>query len=329
MNWNRPFERGTGTLRRGRGIAVGFKAVISPTTSVSMIILSADGSCTLHCNTIDMGQGSDTAMSQIAADTLGIPMDAIKVVSGDTAVTPYDMGTLGSRSTFHMGHAVIAAATDARQKLQALAIETGLEIGVDATISDVFRKKYGMLAGNIVGVGTYSAVYSPVNPENGLSTNITPFWMSGACGVEIEVDTETGHVRIMRLVNVADAGTAINPDIVDTQLSGASIMALGGTMSECMEYTDGELTNGAFAYYKIPGMHDFPDIVENNIVESAQKSGPFGAKGVGESASFGVSPAIANAIHDAIGLRLTALPLSPESVYRGLRTLQGNPLEEE
>jgi CO/xanthine dehydrogenase Mo-binding subunit len=330
MGWDQPFERGTGKIRRGRGIAVGFKAAISPTTSVAMIVISADGSCTLHCNTIDMGQGSDTAMAQVAAETLDIPIDWIKVVRGDTDVNPYDMGTLGSRSTFHMGHAVIAAATDARQKLNALALETGLQIDRDsAAIKSVFLKKYGMLAGNVVGVGTYTAPYAPVNPENGQSSNITPFWMSGGNGAEVEVDTETGHVRVTRLVNVADAGTAINPHIVDTQLSGASIMALGGTMSESMEYRDGELTNGAFAYYKIPGMHDIPASVENEIVASAQKSGPFGAKGVGESASFGVSPAIANAIHDAIGLRLTTLPLTPEAVYRGMRILQGIPLEDE
>jgi CO/xanthine dehydrogenase Mo-binding subunit len=186
-----------------------------------------------------------------------------------------------------------------------------------------------MSAGNVIGVGNYTSSYEPVNPATGMSRNITPYWMTGGTGVEVEVDTETGHVRVSRLVSVADAGKVINPGIIATQLSGAAIMALGGTMTEEMQFSQGELTNGSLAYYKIPGMHDIPQVIENVIVESVQNSGPFGAKGVGESASFGVSAAIANAIEDAIGVRLTALPLTPETVFRALRKVEGHPLAED
>jgi CO/xanthine dehydrogenase Mo-binding subunit len=328
MKWEVPLVRGEGKVRRGRGIAIGIKASISPTTSVAMLNVAADGSTTLYTNTIDMGQGSDTAMSQIAAQTLGIPLARIKVVRGDTAVTPFDMGTLGSRSTFHMGHAVRLAAEDARAKLQAMAGALKLSLA-DTSIADLFRRTYGMSAGNVIGVGTYTSSYAPVDPVTGMSPNITPYWMTGATGVEVEVDTETGHVRITRLVSVVDAGKAINPGIIVTQLSGAAIMALGGTMTEEMQFSQGELTNGSLAYYKIPGMHDIPRVMENVVVEAAQNSGPFGAKGVGESASFGVSPAIANAIEDAVGVRLTALPLTPETVFRALRKAEGRPLAED
>jgi CO/xanthine dehydrogenase Mo-binding subunit len=327
MKWQQPLVRSEGTIRRGRGIAIGIKASISPTTSVAMLNVSADGSATLYCNTIDMGQGSDTAMSQIAADTLGIPMQRIKVVCADTAVTPFDMGTLGSRSTFHMGHAVRLAGEDARVQLQAMA--KALEMPSDTPIGELFRRKHGMSAGNVIGVGNYTSSYEPVNPATGMSRNITPYWMTGGTGVEVEVDTETGHVRVSRLVSVADAGKVINPGIIATQLSGAAIMALGGTMTEEMQFSQGELTNGSLAYYKIPGMHDIPQVIENVIVESVQNSGPFGAKGVGESASFGVAAAIANAIEDAIGVRLTALPLTPETVFRALRKVEGRPLAED
>lgn len=324
MDWDQPLQRGQAVVRRGRGLAIGVKASISPTTSVAMINVSADGSATLYCNTVDMGQGSNTALSQIAAQVLGIPIDKLRIVSPDTAITPFDMGTLGSRSTFHMGHAVRLAAEHARQQLSALAQELGLP--ADTALPDLFRRKYGMSAGNVVGTGTYTSPYAPVHPSEGTSENITPNWMIGGTGVEVEVDTETGQFVVTRLVSVADAGQVINPGIVSSQLSGAAIMALGGTLTEEMVYSDGQLRNGSLAFYKIPGTHDIPAVMENAAVESAQSNGPFGAKGVGESASFAVAPAIANAIEDAVGVRLTELPLTAEAVLRALRQAQGRPL---
>ncbi|MBI2317951.1 MAG: xanthine dehydrogenase family protein, partial [Betaproteobacteria bacterium] len=220
MNWNAAFARGEGALRRGRGIAIGFKASISPTTSIAIVNLNGDGSCSVYCNTVDMGQGSDTAMAQIAAEVLKVPAETVNVVHPDTDVTPYDMGTLGSRSTFYMGHAVQQAAEDARAKALALAAELGLPL--TTPIADILRKKYGMQAGNIVGVGSFVSSYTPADQASGLSPNITPFWMVGGTGAEVEVDTETGRVRITKLVNVADLGKALNPRIVETQLSGAA-----------------------------------------------------------------------------------------------------------
>ena len=328
MTWDEPFERGNGTVRRGRGIAIGFKASIAPTTSVAIVNLYADGSCALYSSTVDMGQGSDTAMAQIVAEVLGIAIETVAVVHPDTDVTPYDMATLGSRSTYHMGHAVRLAAEDVREKLTAMARDLGLS--AEATpIPEVFRKKYGMQAGNIVGTGTFIPTYMPPNYDTGQSENVTPFWMVGATGAEVEVDIETGQVRVTRLVNVADVGTPINPRIVDTQLSGAAIMQLGFTLSEKMEFNAGQCTNASLATYKIPGLRDIPGALESEAVGSVEQSGPFGAKGVGETGTFSVSPAIANAIEDAVGVRLTSLPLTAETVYRALRAEQGNPLEDE
>jgi len=328
MAWGKPLDKGNGAVRRGRGIAIGFKAVIAPTTSVAIVNLYADGSCALYCSTVDMGQGSDTAMAQIVAEVIGIPIDSITVVHPDTDVTPYDMATLGSRSTYHMGHAVRRAAEDGRDKLLALAREVGVSVET-TSIAEVFRKKYGMQAGNIVGSGSFIPTYTPMDHDTGQSADATPFWMVGATGAEVEVDTETGQVRIARLVNVADAGTPINPRIVETQLSGASIMQLGFTMSEKMEFNAGQCTNASLAGYKIPGMLDIPADIVNEAVDTVERGGPFGAKGVGETGTFGVSPAIANAIEDAVGVRLTSLPLTAEAVYRALRAKQGNPLKDE
>ena len=329
LEWSKPFDKGTGTRRRGRGMAVGFKAVVAPTTANAIVHVAADGSVILAMSTVDMGQGSDTAMAQCVAEVLGIATEKVRVLNPDTDVTPYDMATLGSRSTYHMGTAVRIAAEDAKARLQALAREAGIPDGTDVPIRDIFVKRYGMQAGTVVGFGSFLPKYTPPDKKTGQSDYVTPFWMIGGTGVELEVDTETGHVRVDRMINVVDCGNLFNPRIVETQLSGASIMQLGFTLTERMEIDAGQVTNASFADYKIPGFHDIPVRIENEMVEAYQPDGPFGAKGVGESATFGVSPAVANAIHDAVGVRLTDLPMTPEAVYRALRALEGNPLEDE
>ena len=328
MNWDRPFDRGAGAIRRGRGIGIGFKAVIAPTTSVAIVNVYADGSCSLYCSTVDMGQGSDTIMAQIVAEVLNLPAETVNVVHPDTDVTPYDMATLGSRSTFHMGNAVKSAAEDAKAKLAALAKEVGLPAGANVPISEIFKKKYGMQAGNVIGSGSFIPSYKSPDHETGMTDNATPFWMIGGTGAEVEIDTDTGDIKILRIVNVADCGTPINPRIVDTQLSGGAIMQLGFTLTEEMQFDNGQLRNPTLADYKIPGMRDMPTVMENEAVAARQHDGPFGAKGVGESATFGLSPAIANAIHDAVGVRLTELPLTPERLYRALAAANGKPLKD-
>jgi CO/xanthine dehydrogenase Mo-binding subunit len=329
LNWGKPLDRGTGTLRRGRGIAFAIKAVISPTTSVANLTIAADGSTTLYCGTVDMGQGSDTAMAQIVGEELDIAPERVRIVPRDTDVTPYDMGTLGSRSLFHMGHAVRLAAQDAREKIKAMARDVGEPEGSNIPLPDLFKKKYGMQAGNIVGTGTYKPDYVPPDPATGLTPNVTPFWMCAASGAEVEVDTETGHVRIARLVTAVDCGRPLNPKIVETQISGAVLMQLGFTMFEKMQIDAGQVTNASLADYKIPAILDVPQVMENEAVDAHQSNGPYGAKGVGETATFCVSPAIANAIEDACGVRLMDLPLNPEAIFRALRAKANTPLPDE
>jgi CO/xanthine dehydrogenase Mo-binding subunit len=255
--------------------------------------------------------------------------ETIRIVPRDTDVTPYDMGTLGSRSLFHMGHAVRLAAEEAKAKITALAREVGEPEGSNIPLAELFRKKYGMQAGNIVGSGTYKPDYVPPDPQTGQTSNATPFWMAAGSGAEVEVDTETGRLRILRLVNAVDCGNPINPKIVETQISGASLMQLGFTLFEKMHFDGGQVINASLADYKIPGIHDVPAVMENEAVEANQSNGPFGAKGVGELATFGVSPAIANAIEDAVGVRLTELPLTAEAVFRALRAKDNRPLGDE
>jgi len=344
LEWDRPFDHGTGPIRRGRGIAIGIKACVSPTTSVAQVNIYGDGSCSIFCSTVDMGQGSDTVMAQFAGEVLGIPAESIRVIHPDTDVTPYDMGTLGSRSTFHMGNAVRSAAEDARTQLLRIA-STSLKANVDElecrdgavstrsgrsmTFREIMVARFAMQAGNIIGVGSFLPLYDKPDPETGQSQQITPFWMLGGAGAEIEVDTETGRIRVMKLFNVGDPGSAINPDIVERQVVGAATMQMGFTLFEEMIFNDGQVVNASFADYKIPGMLDLPNELTGELVEVPDRHGPFGARGIGETGMFSVSPAIGNALFDATGVRIMEMPLTPERVLRALREVQGRPLENE
>ena len=320
IDWSKPFDKGTGTIRRGRGIAIAFKAAVAPTTSTAIVMINADGSCILSMSSVDMGQASDTSMAQIVAEVLNLNTVDIKVSQPDTDMTPYDMATLGSRSVYHIGKAVKLAAEDAKNKLEKMAQD--LNLSKPYHFRDVFIKHYGMQAGSILGFGSFIPSYTPPDKKDGSTLNATPFWMVGGTGVEISIDTETGHITIDRLINVVDCGNPINPKIVDTQLSGAAIMQLGFSLTEKMNLDAGQVTNASFADYKIPGFNDIPLVIENEAIEAYQIDGPFGAKGVGESATFGVSPAIANAIEDAVGVRINELPMTPELIFNAMRKAQ-------
>ena len=182
-----------------------------------------------------------------------------------------------------------------------------------------------MQAGNIIGTGSFIPAYEKPDSKTGAVVHATPFWGVGAIGAEVEVDTETGHLTMTKLVNVADVGTAINPKLVQMQLSGAAIMQLGFTTTEEMVFRDGQLTNGSLADYKIPTLLDLPHEFINECVDAQQKDGPFGAKGAGEITTIALSPAIGNAIADAIGVHLTDLPLTPEKICRALQEAKGTP----
>lgn len=326
MNWSRPFDRGNDIRKRGRGVAVAAKAIVSPTTSVATLSVSADGSITLYHGSVDMGQGSDTAMAQLVGELFGTSAEAVRIVKTDTDITPYDMGTLGSRSVFHMGNAIRSAAADVFRKIEVLREEVGEPEGSNIPLPELLRKRFGLRAGNVIGTGYFKPDYVSPSAEDGQSSNVTPFWVAAGAGAELAVDTETGHLKVEKLVNVVDTGTAINPRIVESQISGAAIMHLGFTLFENINIEGGQITNASLADYKIPGFHDIPEQLENIYIETFQSNGPFGAKGVGESASFCVSPAIANALEDAVGVRLTELPLSPEAILRALSAKAGRPI---
>ena len=189
--------------------------------------------------------------------------------------------------------------------------------------------RFGMQAGTIVGFGTYTPSYQKPDVDTGQSPNITPFWMLGGAGAEIEVDCETGRITVTKLVNVADVGRAINPASVERQLIGAAIMQMGFTLFEEMVFSDGQVLNASLADYKIPGFLDLPRELSAAYVEMPHRDGPFGAKGVGETGIFSPSPAIANALYDATGVMIHEMPLTPERVLRAIRAAEQRPLGKE
>ncbi|MGH3095336.1 MAG: molybdopterin cofactor-binding domain-containing protein, partial [Streptosporangiales bacterium] len=188
---------------------------------------------------------------------------------------------------------------------------------------DVIIARFGMQSGNLIGSGAYTPKYDKPDRETGQSEQVTAFWMVGGAGAEVSVDTETGALTVERLVVAADVGRAINPATVRTQLTGAAVMQLGGTVSEELQYEEGQIINTGMGSYKVPGILDVPTTIEPVIVEFPMDDAPFGAKGVGESGTFAVSPAIAGAVEDAVGVRIRELPLTGERIWRALHAAEG------
>lgn len=321
---------------RGRGMAIGLKAVLTPSISGAVVTLFADGSASVYSSTVDMGQGSDTILGQIAAEVLGLPSEKVRVVHPDTDVTPYDTITAASRSTFYMGNAIQKAAEDVKRQLFDFMSEyyqvgsEDLELRDESVfvknapdkklaITEVIKKIFKMPAGSIIGRYVFESHYQSPDPETGQSDDVAIFWFAGGTAVEIEVDRETGKIDLLNMVSLGDVGKAINPFQVHQQLYGAAIMQIGQALFEECKYDHGQMINASMADYKVPTFKDLPAQSETIIVEDPHPEGPFGAKGVGETASFGVQPAIANALHDALGVRIKDMPLTPERVLTAIK----------
>ena len=332
----RPGKAATGTKRRGKGIACGVKAVLTPSISGAIVILNADGSANVLSSTVEMGQGSESLLAQIAAEELGISHDRVHVVQPDTDVTPYDTISAGSRSTYHMGNAVRTAAAKVKEELFE-AVAGKLEIDAadleardgrvfvrgaeerGMTVTEAFLARFGSLGTTMVGEGLCQPVVTPMDPETGMSEKCTEYWFASASAVEVEVDTETGRLEVLQFHAAGDAGTAINPKYCEQQLVGAATMHLGLTLFEQMVFQDGQLLNGSLLDYQIASIKDVPAACHPIVVEVPHKDGPFGAKGIGETGALTVAAAVANALEDAVGVRVRDIPLTAERIHEALK----------
>lgn len=315
----------------GRGIAIGIKNPIPCAVSNAIVKLHADDSVTVAVGTTEMGQGARTVMAQIAADALGLSVEKVNVVMGDTATVPFDLCTAGSRSTVSMGNALSIACQDILTQLRRMAYEMNLvdseeevklsgglvtSCGEVISYPDLLKLYLGYNQGEVVGRGTFKGTKDLRNPLGGLSD----FWEMIFTAAEVEVNPETGKITVTKLVNVSDVGKAINPLQAKTQEEGASIMAMGHTLFEQMVYgSDGRLKNGSPLDYRIPTSMDVPRDMQSAFIENQDGPGPYGAKGLGESGAISPAPAIAEAVRDAVGVKITNLPLTSEKVWQSLQ----------
>jgi CO/xanthine dehydrogenase Mo-binding subunit len=291
-------------------------------------------------STTEMGQGSQTVMAQLTAETMQARLEDVSVVSSDTAMTPPDRSTSSSRSTFHMGNAVTRAATDAREQILEKAARM-LEVGerdlviADSVVSvrgvpearltfaELASIRPGLDLGSIVGRGSFvPSESSPMDLETGYAPHIAAFWLYSSQAVEVTVDMETGQVQVTRVASVHDTGRTLNPDLCEAQTEGGVGMALSAALlEEVLLDGNGAVGNPDFDSYRIMTAADMPPI-EAAMVEVPHPNGPYGAKGMGEGPTTGIAAAIANAVEDAVGVRIRTLPLTPEKVLAALGASQ-------
>ncbi|MEW6624640.1 MAG: molybdopterin cofactor-binding domain-containing protein [Bacillota bacterium] len=328
-------KRGVGMacIFYGMGYGNGF-----PDVSSAIVEVHDDGTATVRIGAADCGQGSSTVMAQIAAEELGIEVDDVTVVSEDTDATP-DAGTsAATRQTYVSGNTVRRAASEARQILFKKALP---ELGVNTLqglagaggfiyVKGFPQKKISIkelafkarLQGlRIVGEGSFTAHSTKVDMETGQGAPYWPYAFATQI-VEVEVDTLTGMVEVLKVTAAHDVGKAVNPVNVEGQIAGGICQGLGMALLEEVELNMGKIKNPLYSKYLIPTIADVPDI-DPYIVESPEPTGPYGAKGVGEPALLPAAPAVINAIYDAVGVRLTSLPATPEKVLKAMEGLKG------
>ncbi len=294
--------------------------------SVALIRMQSDGVANIFAGSTEMGQGVRTTLTQIAAEELTLPMEQFRVAGADTRVTPYDSSTGSSRSTTLMGTAVQKAARDLKQQFIKIGAQTmgvkprqirvvdGAVVCGESrlTFNEAFEKRFGRgSGGEMIGRGE-------AGPE--ISGNQLPvFWEVGMGTAEVEIDRETGEVRLKRFVSVADVGRAIHPEHCVAQEEGAAMQGIGHTFFEQLVYENGQLINSNLVDYRIPSFSDMPEEFHSVLVENGDGPGPFGVRGMAEGGILSVAPSVCNAIERGAGVRIRDLPLTPERVWRALR----------
>jgi CO/xanthine dehydrogenase Mo-binding subunit len=296
----------------GRGVSVGLLAAGAHPVSMAVVRMEADGRVAVLVGTTEVGQGPRTAFAQIAAEELSVPLEVVTVHGADTRFTPYDRSTGASRSTTIAGLAVQRAAKQVREQLEQIAGGDALD---PATYPDLIRKHFGLAGGELIGRGEVAPSGTGSYAEGPV------FWEVCVGAAEVEVEPETGVVRVRKTATAADVGRAINPQLVRRQDEGATMQGLGNALFEEMVFEDGQLLNDTLLEYRVPSFEDVPDEMSCVIVENEDGPGPFGAKGCGEGALAAVPAAVVNALADA-GIPMNELPLTPERVWRRIKTLE-------
>ncbi len=325
----------------GKGFAVMWKAPAMPPNASSSAFLkfSEDGSINVSVSGMEIGQGYMTVMAQIAAEVLAVPPEKIRVETPDTDRNPYEWQTVGSHVTWGCGNAVKAAAEEAREKIfdlvnralghdrESLYLEDekvkstaapDFELALrDFVIAGIGMEDGTFRGGPILGSGMFMPEFSSAlsDPETSQGGHPNVHYTVGAAGVVLEIDRETGKMRVLKTALAVDVGQAINPNLVESQITGGLLQGLATVLYEDMRFDEkGRLLNPNFTDYKIPTSLDVPDEMIPIIIEVPQPDGPFGARGVGEHTMIPAAPMIANAVEDALGVRIKSMPVTAEKV---------------
>ncbi len=341
IDWGQKPSASAANKRRGKGIALAWKAPAMPPNagSSAWVEPNEDGTVTLGVGGQEIGQGTFTAVAQIAAAELGVPYESIRVAGPlDTQYSPYEWQTVASRLTWSMGNAVRAAAGDARRQILETVSDAWDEDVADLDIIDgvVISYKseneqplkemviYGLpnedftewTGGPIVGRGMFMPTYvTGLDAETGQGDRAVVHYTVGAQAFDIEVDIETGKIEILKGVAAFDVGKAINPELVKAQIEGGFVQGLSSAVFEEIQLKEGVMQNPSFVDYRIATSADTPREIESIIVEVPQDDGPWGARGVGEHPMIPAVAALANAIYDAVGVRMEGPPFSAEKIY--------------
>lgn len=325
-------------LKRGKGIAcmvypIGFTSYPNP--SAAFVKVNPDGTAVVLTGATDVGQGSTTVLAQIAAEELGIAYQDVTLVTADTERTPYDLGSVASRVTYITGNAVKRAAGEAKKTLLEVAAEMLDVVSADeldaggglvfvknqpernVSIAAVAKEATMVKGRPPIGDGSYNPETTFLDPENGQGKPYEAYVFATQIA-EVQVDTETGEVQVLRIAAAHDCGKAINPLLVEGQIEGGISMGLGFGLMEEMVFENGTVRNPQFTDYILPTALDMPK-VDIAIVEEAASTGPFGAKGVGEPTSIPTAPAIINAIYDAVGVRIRDLPATRSKILAAIQ----------
>jgi CO/xanthine dehydrogenase Mo-binding subunit len=327
-----------GNMKIGRGIASGMtsygRMVFLHDTSRSHVSVEMDGSVTIRAGVQDIGGGQASSLCQIAAEVLGVPLEEIKIYIADTALTPLAGTTTATRQLYMSGNATLMAAQEVRKTLLKKA---GEMMKIDPQRLDLVDKEVIDTEGSgkslslievvkacasdglpLYHVALFKAPFRNLNQYERIEGQVFPDFTFGTHAVEVAVDEETGRVDVLKLHSCYDVGRAINRLSVEGQIEGGAIYGMGYALTEEAVLDKGMTITPSFSEYLLPTSMDVPD-VNAILIESGDGVGPFGAKGVGEPSVCSIAPAIANAVFDAIGVRIYNLPLTPEKIVRAIK----------
>ncbi len=345
IGWNEKIRSEDPDKVVGKGFALFWKAPAMPANASSTAFLkfNEDGSLNILASAMELGQGFQTVMAQIAAEILTVPPGKIRVETPDTDRNPYEWQTVASHITWGCGRAVERAAMDAREQIFDLVAralgkdrdglylqdervksnkEPGWELLLrDFVIAGIGQKDGTYRGGPIVGRGMFMPEFTSAlgDPETSQGGHPNVHYTVGASGIIIEIDKQTGKIKIPKVVLAVDVGKALNPDLLKGQVSGGLLQGIATVLYEDMRFDEkGKMLNANFSDYKIPTAMDVPEEIVPIFIEVAQPDGPFGARGMGEHTMIPAAPIIANAVEDALGIRIKSLPITAEKIIRAL-----------